>query len=172
MAAHHTCRIRFKQIPHIVPHRLRVHFQAQPCSLQSSIAHIQVPWIRTHYSSLQDTFVPFFTKVLRNRKGYNQIILSSTINSISISSIVRTFVKIFAPSEYPIAKSGLFGNLLLNHFIVCRTSHVARALYSTELVILLIAQPRELTTHASQPALKTGSKTWRKYISCDPPLRP
>ena len=41
---------------------------------------------------------------------------------------VRTFVNIFPPREYPIAKSGLFGNVPRNHLTTCRISHVALAL--------------------------------------------
>lgn len=60
-----------------------------------------------------------------------------------------TFVKMFAPSENPMPYKGLLGNFFLNHETVCLQSHVALALYKTLLVILCIAHPLELTTHAS-----------------------
>jgi hypothetical protein len=74
-----------------------------------------------------------------------------------------TLVKILPPKEYPIPYKGLFGNVFLNHFTVCRQSHVALALYKTLLVSLCIAQPLELTTHAahsrSPTAVTRGAST-------------
>ena len=80
---------------------------------------------------------------------------------------LHTLVKMFAPREKPMPYSLLFGHLLLHHLTICRQSHVARALYSTGVVILLIAQPREFTTHAAQPASMSGLSTARRYISCE-----
>ena len=86
---------------------------------------------------------------------------------------VRTLTRIFAPNENPSPNNGLLGNFSFSHFTTCLMSHVARALYRTPVVILLPAQPRLFTTQASHfPESTKGRSTCRRYISCDPPLKP
>ena len=86
---------------------------------------------------------------------------------------VRTLTRIFAPNENPSPNNGLLGNFSLSHLTTCLISHVARALYRIPVVILLPAQPRLFTTQASHfPESTNGRNTCRRYISCDPPLKP
>lgn len=86
-------------------------------------------------------------------------------SQVSSNVVARpTFVKMFAPSEKPSANSGRFGKVALAHFTTCRTSHVALALNSTPLVTLLLAHPREFTTHTSQspPSRTRGAMACRR----------
>lgn len=136
--------------------------------------------------------------LLDTRKTQKEITLTLDLEKIGVTTEaafaslplllhgeVPTVVKMFAPSENPTPNIRLRGHFSLAHFTVCRTSHVARALYNMLFVILLPAQPREFTTSASHsPPLRppafapagvsatSGASTCRRYVSYDPPLRP
>ena len=103
---------------------------------------------------------------------YKETLIRRAPHNVFLTT-VRTLTKIFAPNENPSANNGLLGNFSLSHFTTCLMSHVARALYRTPVVILLPAQPRLFTTQASHfPESTNGRSTCRRYISCDPPLKP
>ena len=103
---------------------------------------------------------------------YKETVIRCDPHNVFLTT-VRTLTRIFAPNENPSPNNGLLGNFSLSHFTTCLISHVARALYRTPVVILLPAQPRLFTTQISHfPESTSGRSTCRRYISCDPPLKP
>lgn len=141
----------------------------------SSPSHVD--WSLTELTSrfhgFEHTTAPLSSHFSPSSPRYYKETVIRSDRQYAFLTTVRTLTRIFAPNENPSPYNGLLGNLSLSHFTTCLMSHVARALYKTPEVILLPAQPRLFTTQASHfPESTNGRSTCRRYISCEPPLKP
>lgn len=142
---------RLEQPFHALAHRRRICISIEPRSLQGEIASVQVPRIRQYNGCFEQTVAAFFAEILYELAQRED------------QRFILTLVRMLAPSENPIPNRGRLGKVFLNHLTVSLTSHVARALYKTLVVTCVIAQPLEITTHASHPPSPSkGARTCRR----------